>query len=119
MNLLVILSSIFKIINFVKHICRCGGMADAFDSKSNGKPCGFESHHRHQKTHIQMNMGFLCYYSIYFLGFSKAGAVGFGSSKYLPGVDKSKYSLESSVIPKSLFDPVSLILLKASLNNAL
>lgn len=26
---------------------RCGGMADASDSKSLGKPCGFESHHRH------------------------------------------------------------------------
>ena len=26
---------------------RCGGMADANDSKSFGKPCGFESHHRH------------------------------------------------------------------------
>ena len=29
-------------------IGRCGGMADANDSKSFGKPCGFESHHRHQ-----------------------------------------------------------------------
>ena len=28
-------------------ISRCGGMADANDSKSFGKPCGFESHHRH------------------------------------------------------------------------
>ena len=29
------------------NISRCGGMADANDSKSFGKPCGFESHHRH------------------------------------------------------------------------
>ena len=30
--------------------CRCGEMADAQDLKSWGlkKPCGFESHHRHQ-----------------------------------------------------------------------
>jgi hypothetical protein len=28
---------------------RCGGMADAFDSKSNGKPCEFDSRQRHQK----------------------------------------------------------------------
>ena len=24
-------------------------LADALDSKSSGKPCGFESHHQHQK----------------------------------------------------------------------
>ena len=32
------------------HACRCGEMADAQDLKSWGrkKPCGFESHHRHQ-----------------------------------------------------------------------
>ena len=30
-----------------KAMRRCGGMADASDSKSLGKPCGFESHHRH------------------------------------------------------------------------
>src|SRR5436190_24175906 len=31
--------------------CRCGEMADAQDLKSWGlkKPCGFESHHRHQR----------------------------------------------------------------------
>lgn len=28
--------------------CRSGGMADAADSKSAGKPCGFDSHLRHQ-----------------------------------------------------------------------
>ena len=32
------------------NISRCGGMADANDSKSFGKPCGFESHHRHSIT---------------------------------------------------------------------
>lgn len=36
-----------------------------------------------------------------------------------PGLDKSKYNLESSVTPKSLFEPVSLILFNASLNKAL
>ena len=30
-------------------ICRSGGTADAHDSKSCGKPCGFKSHLRHQK----------------------------------------------------------------------
>src|SRR2546421_12731150 len=32
--------------------CRCGEMADAQDLKSWGrkKPCGFESHHRHQSS---------------------------------------------------------------------
>ena len=33
-----------------KAMRRCGGMADASDSKSLGKPCGFESHHRHSIT---------------------------------------------------------------------
>ena len=28
-------------------------LADAHDSKSCGKPCGFESHHRHQKKHSE------------------------------------------------------------------
>lgn len=55
----------------------------------------------------------------YFLGFSKLGAVGLGGSKYLPGVDKSKYNFESSLTPKLLFDPVSFTLLSASLNKAL
>ena len=35
----------FYDINYM--LCRCGGMADAHDSKSCGKPCGFESRHRH------------------------------------------------------------------------
>ena len=32
-----------------KYLCRSGGTADAHDSKSCGKPCGFKSHLRHQK----------------------------------------------------------------------
>ena len=55
----------------------------------------------------------------YLLGFSNEGGVGLGASWLGPGVDKSKYNLESSVTPKSLFEPLFWTLFKASLNNAL
>lgn len=58
-------------------------------------------------------------FSYYFLGFSKDTGVGFGASCEGPGDDKSKYSFESSVTPKSLFEPLFCTLFKASLNNAL
>ena len=38
---------------------RRGGMADACDSKSHGKPCGFDSHRRHQ-NHLRNQVVFLC-----------------------------------------------------------
>ena len=40
-------ANIWYYIN-IKKDCRCGGMADADDSKSSGKPWGFKSLHRHQ-----------------------------------------------------------------------
>ena len=39
---------------------RCGGMADANDSKSFGKPCGFESHHRHLMRISEKGFFFYC-----------------------------------------------------------
>ena len=33
-------------------ICPSGGMADAHDSKSCGKPCGFKSHLGHQNKKV-------------------------------------------------------------------
>lgn len=48
-----------------------------------------------QKNHVQKNMVFLRYYSIYFLGFSKAGAVEFGSSKYFLKDDLNLYKTKT------------------------
>jgi hypothetical protein len=45
----------------VSPACRCGEMADAQDLKSWGrkKPCGFESHHRHQIDKMPVFIDFL------------------------------------------------------------
>ena len=56
----------------------------------------------------------------FFIGsLNEGGVISILASWLGPGEDKSKYTLESSVIPKSLFEPVSLTLLRTSLNNAL
>ena len=58
--------------------------------------------------------------SILLIGVSKDGGfISILASWFGPGEDKSKYNLESSVTPKSLLEPVSLTLFKASLNRAL
>ena len=46
-------------------------MADAPDSKSGGKPCGFESHHRYQKIVVFEKYSNTIFYNNFKVGLEK------------------------------------------------
>ena len=48
-------------------------LADAPDSKSGGKPCGFESHHRYQKIVVFEKYSNTIFYNNFQVGLDKGG----------------------------------------------
>ena len=71
---------------FVIHISRCGGMADANDSKSFGKPCGFDSHHRQWRPLHQAKAGTYMYRSLIGIPKGSSSDLKSGLDHFCPGI---------------------------------